>query len=52
MARYRKTEDGRPRVTEAGALRIEESESEPGILLEDGASDLLLEDGSRILLEA
>lgn len=51
MARARRTEDGGFRVTEAGALRIEDGEPpDPAMLLED-ASYLLLEDGSRILLE-
>jgi hypothetical protein len=49
---FRVTEAGMLRVTEAGVIRVEEgAPSEPAILMEDGASYILLEDGSRILLE-
>jgi len=49
---FRIHEGGTLHVTEAGVPLIDEgTPSEPAILLEDGASYLLLEDGSRILLE-
>jgi hypothetical protein len=47
----RVTEAGTLRVTEAGVARVEEGVPEPAILMEDGASYILLEDGSRLLLE-
>lgn len=45
-------EDGTVHVTEAGVVMTDEgAASEPSILMEDGASYILLEDGSRLLLE-